>query len=82
MIYVSNRFSVILYHEEKRTLDALKKIVIVLFVIIVLAYFLYGSHGEGDLFFVFYEVPACDTINSTIIHLENKDIINVRGVDV
>jgi len=68
---------------EKKNLDLIKKIVIVLCIIGVCAlYLLFVNHGEGDPFFVFYEVQVNDTINSTVIHLEEKDILNVRGLDV
>jgi hypothetical protein len=45
-------------------------------------YLLTGNHGEGDPFFVFIEVPVNETLNSSVIHLEDKDIMNVRGLDV
>jgi len=42
----------------------------------------YLTRGEGDPYFVFIEVPANATMNSAVIHLEDKDILNVKGLDV
>ena len=68
--------------EENQT-DLILKIAIVLGVCVVGAvYLLTINHGEGDPYFVFYEVPFNDTFNNSVIHLEDKDIMNVRGLDV
>jgi hypothetical protein len=45
-------------------------------------YLLFVVPGEGDPFFVFNEVPVNDTINRTVIHLVDKDIMNIRGLEV
>lgn len=54
--------------------------------ICILAYFLvigpYLNRGEGDPYFVFFEVSVNATLNRTVIHLEDKDIVNVQGLDV
>ncbi len=42
----------------------------------------YLIRGEGDPYFGFYEVPVNATTNSTVIHLEDKDIMNIQGLDV
>jgi hypothetical protein len=42
----------------------------------------YLNRGEGDPYFVFTEVPAETTVNSTIIHLEGSRFLNTRGLDV
>lgn len=73
---------------EKQNSDLNKKFIIT-FVIIgicVIAYFMvifpYINRGEGDPYFLFTEVPVNVTTNSTVIHLEDKDILNIRGLDV
>ena len=52
----------------------------------VVAYFLvigpYLNRGEGDPYFVFSEVSINATTNSSVIHLEDKDIMNIRGLEV
>jgi hypothetical protein len=42
----------------------------------------YLNRGEGDPYFVFTEVPVSEPMNSSVIHLEDKDIMNIRGLDV
>ncbi len=37
---------------------------------------------EGAPYFVFVEVPVNETVNSTVIHLEDKDFMNILGLDV
>ena len=74
-------------HDEQNS-DLNKKFIITLCLIgfCILAFFLvigpYLNRGEGDPYFVFVEVPANMTLNSTVIHLEDKDIMNIRGLDV
>jgi hypothetical protein len=57
-----------------------------LIVVCILAFFLvigpYLTRGEGDPYFSFIEVPVNATVNSTVIHLEDKDIMNIQGLDV
>lgn len=52
----------------------------------IFAYFLvigpFLNRDEGLTYFLFTEVPASETINHSIIHLEDKDIMNIRGLDV
>jgi len=58
----------------------------IVFGICAIGYFMvflpYTNRGEGDPFFDFIDVPVNDTINSSVIHLEDKDIMNVQGLDV
>lgn len=74
--------------REIQNSDLNKKFIITLGIIAfcILAYLLvigpYLNRGEGDPYFSFYEVPVNETVNSSIIHLEDKDIMNVRGLDV
>ena len=42
----------------------------------------YLNRDEGGPYFGFIEVPFNATTNGTVIHLEDKDIMNVRGMDV
>ncbi len=37
---------------------------------------------EGLPYVIFTEVPAGETVNHSVIHLEEKDITNVKGLDV
>jgi hypothetical protein len=68
---------------ERKNLDLVIKIAIVLCIIGICAvYLLFVNHGEGDPYFDFFEVSVNDTINSSVIHLENKDIMNAGGLDV
>ena len=73
---------------EKQNSDLNKKFIIILGIIgfCILAYFLvigpYLNRDEGSPYFSFIEVPVNATINSTVIHFEDKDIMNVRGLDV
>jgi hypothetical protein len=66
----------------------LKKKIVALGIIgfCIIAYFMvilpYLNRGEGDPYFLFTEVPVKMTVNSSIIHLEDKVIFNVRGIDV
>lgn len=70
---------------EKKKVDLVKKIAIVLCICVIgiFAYYLLTvNNDEGDPYFVFIEFPVNETINSSIIHLENRDIMNIRGLDV
>lgn len=37
---------------------------------------------EGAPYFSFIEVPVNETVNNTVIHLEEKDFVNIQGLDV
>jgi hypothetical protein len=70
---------------KKISLGLILKIMIVLGICsigTIVGYFFFATHGEGDPYFNFIEVPVNYTINSSIIHLEDKDIVNIRGLDV
>jgi len=73
---------------EKQKMSFYKKFAIVLCIIgiCLIAYFMvffpYLNRGEGDPYFMFTEVPVNEALNSSVIHLEDKDIMNVRGLDV
>jgi len=54
----------------------------IVFGICVIGYFMLITHGEGDPYFVFAEVPVSATLNSSVIHLEDNDIMNIQGLDV
>jgi hypothetical protein len=42
----------------------------------------YLSRGADDPSLIFIEVPKNITSNSSIIHLEDKDFINIRGLEL
>lgn len=70
---------------EKMNLGLIIKIAIVFGICaigIIVGYLFFATHTEGDSYFIFYEVSVNETINSSIIHLEDKDLINIRGLDV
>jgi hypothetical protein len=72
---------------EKQKTKFSRKIVIALLIvavcgIVLFAYLSYITRGEGDSYFVFTEVSVNETANSSIIHLTDKDIFNLRGIDV
>lgn len=73
---------------EKINPDLVKKIAIVLCsigvcaTVLFIGVFPYLNRGEGDPYFMFTEVPVNETFNSSIIHLEDQDIIDVQGLDV
>ena len=72
---------------EKERIGLSQKLLILscLVVICVLVYFsvIVPSFGhEGDTVFHFYEVSYNETINSTVIHLNDNDFINIRGLYV
>jgi hypothetical protein len=72
--------------KEKMSFEKKMAIVLCTIVIFVVAYFLvigpYLNRFEGDPRLTFYEVPVSETINSTIIHLTDSDIMDIRGLDV
>lgn len=69
--------------EDKFT-NKLLALVVIIFIFLA-AYFLvigpYLNRHEGDTRFSFFEVSANETFNKSIIHLEDKDITNIRGLD-
>jgi hypothetical protein len=67
---------------KKISLDLILIVLGICTIGIIVGYFFLATHGEGDPYFVFIEVPVNYTINSSIIHLEDKDIVNIRGLDV
>jgi hypothetical protein len=73
---------------EKENSRFTKKVVIIFCIIGIcfIGYFMVllpiVNQGEGDRYFLFSEVPVNEIANSTIIHLEDKDIMNIRGLDV
>jgi len=73
--------------SENKTWDIYKNFAIVLCIIgiCLFGYFVFGvfiNSSEGDPYFLFTEVPFNVTMNSSVIHLEDKDILNIRGLDV
>jgi hypothetical protein len=69
--------------EKEWSFNKKMAIVLCICVIGIFAYYIFTvNHGEGDPFFVFIEVPVNETFNSSVIHLDDKDIINVKGLDV
>jgi hypothetical protein len=76
---------------EKQNSDLNKKFkfvtIIGLIVLCILAYlYVIGPYlavrDEGAPYFSFIEVPINETINHTVIHLEDTDIMNIKGLDV
>jgi len=68
---------------ETKNLGLVIKIAIVLCIVGICAvYLLFVNQGEGDPYFDFFEVSVNDTMNYSVIHLEDKDLMNVRGLDV
>ncbi len=70
---------------EKQKIDLVLKVLVVIGICVFGYFFIvspYLNRGEGDPCFVFIEVPVNQTINSSVIHLQDKDIMNVRGLDV
>ena len=58
-------------------------IICIAFGICAIGYFLvFQPRAEGDPHFIFTEVPAEVTANNPVIHLEDKDILNIRGIEV
>jgi hypothetical protein len=70
---------------KERQLDRLI-IILIAFGICSAGYFLvilpYLNRGEGDPRFYFVEVPINVTTNTSVIHLTDKDILNVPGLEV
>jgi flagellar basal body-associated protein FliL len=61
------------------------KVAIVLFVaalVLYIVFFFSDFTHEGDPYLAFIEVPFNDTTNNTIIHINEKDIFNIPGLDV
>lgn len=73
---------------EKQKLSFEKKFAIVLCIlgICLIGYFgvvgPYLNRGEGNPEFYFFEVQPNEISNKSVIHLEDKDILNVRGLYV
>ena len=73
---------------EKQNFGLLYKFIIILCIlgICAITYFMvifpYLNRGEGDPYFIFYEIPVNSTVNNSIIHIEDKDILNIKGLDV
>ena len=73
---------------EKQKLSFDKKAVIALCIIGIcvvgffVVYLPFSTSNEGDPVFIFTEVPVSAMLNSSVIRLEDKDIMNVRGLDV
>ena len=64
-----------------------KKIVIALLIvaicgIVLFTYLAYITRDEGSPYFAFTEVSVNETANSSVIHLTDKDIFNLRGIDL
>lgn len=73
--------------REKQNSDLNKKFIITLgiialcFITFLFVWGLISMWGEGDPYFSFYEVPVNAIGNSTVIHLEDKDFMNM-GLEV
>jgi len=72
---------------EKQKTKFSGKLIIVLVIgalcgIVLIAYPYYATRDEGSPYFVFYEVSVNETANSSVIHLTDKDIFNLRGIDL
>jgi hypothetical protein len=73
---------------EKQKVSFEKKIGITICIIgfCLIAFFMiilpYVSRGEGDTVFMLFEVPNNETVNSTVIHLNDSDFINKQGMYV
>jgi hypothetical protein len=73
---------------EKQNSGFIKKSMIILCIIgiFVIGYFMIllpiVNQGEGDPDFIFIEVPVNETINSSVIHLQDKDIMDRKGLEV
>ncbi len=70
---------------EKQKIDLVLKVVVVIGICVFGYFFIIGPYlnrGESDPRFVFIEVPFNETINSSVIHLQDKDIMNVSGLDI
>lgn len=74
--------------KEKENSDLNKKFILTLGIIAfcILAYIFVIdpnlNRDEGLTYFLFTEVPASETINHSIIRLEDKDIMNIKGLGV
>jgi hypothetical protein len=70
---------------EKKKVDRVKKIVIIIGIcalILYIAFIFYKLNHEADPYCSFYEVPVTETINSSVIHLTDVDILNKQGWEV
>lgn len=75
--------------RELQNSELKKKFILTLGIIAfcILAYLLVigpylAVRDEGLTYFLFTEVPASETINHSIIHLEDKNIMNIKGLGV
>jgi DNA/RNA endonuclease YhcR with UshA esterase domain len=72
--------------KQKMSFDKKFAIVLCIIGICIIGYFMvylpFTTHNEGDPYFIFKEVPITETVNGSVIHLEDKDIMNIRGLDV
>jgi hypothetical protein len=64
-----------------------KKIIIALLIVAIGGFVLvtnlsFFTRDEGNPYLVFYEVSINETVNSSVIHLTDKDIFNLQGIDV
>lgn len=70
---------------EKKQFDRIT-IIGIIFGICAIAFFMvivpYLNRDEGNSYFMFTEVPVSETMNSSVTHIEDKDIMNIRGLDV
>ena len=72
--------------EKQKTKFSGKLIITLLVVaicgIVLIANLSFFTRDEGSPYFAFHEVSVNVTANSSIIHLTDKDIFNLRGIDV
>jgi len=72
--------------KQKMSFDKKAAIALCILGISIVGFFVvylpFSTSNEGDPVFIFYEVPVNETANYSVIHLEDKDILNVRGLDV
>lgn len=72
---------------EKQKMKFSKKIIIGLLIVAISGFILvtnlsFFTRDEGSPYFVFTEVSVNETANSSVIHLTDDDILNLRGIDV
>ena len=71
---------------DKKKLEKIKKIVIVLGICIIVfipVYYIFTiNHGEGDPVIIFEEVPVTETKNHSVTHLTDEDILNKHGWEI
>jgi hypothetical protein len=71
--------------RQKMGFDKKMTIVLLIVGICIIGYFavfLFINRSEGDPAFIFYEVSVNETLNRSVIQLEDKDIMNIKGLDV